>query len=204
MDFWNYFTDTISKEKISEERVMLGGRKSTYLPSHRANSSFSSISALSREINIGELFLEKNSIERRYVLAHDLTYDLFVSLYSVSNRVGVFFRISTPITKKEESLVRKAYAKLDNKHIEARLIGMQSKQGNFKELINSVLFLGKLRNSLVEVDLFGNEVRHVAIDLKTGLSYNILMNDVIYKPGELANTLSFDKFSKKPSGLKFV
>ena len=82
---------------------------------------------------------------------------------------------------------------------------MQNKQANAKDLVNSLLFLEKIgKNSLVEVDLFGNEVRHVAIDLKTGLSYNVLIKNIIYKPGELINNLSFDDFSKNVSRLKLV
>ena len=39
-------------------------------------------------------------------------------------------------------------------------------------------------------------MRHVAVDLKTGASYNILMEDRNYRPGELINQMTPDDYAR--------
>jgi len=205
MDLWGYFKSISAREKFSEEKLTLSSVKSTYLPNERVNTSIAMISDFLKEIKIGDIMFEKNNFNTRYIYAYNLTYDVLVSIYSVSKESGIFFRTALPLNKDEASIIKKLYTKLKDRNIEIRLIGMQNKQANAKEFIESLLFLEKLgKNSLIEVDLFGNEVRHVAIDLKTGLSYNVLIKNIIYKPGELINNLSFDEFSKNVSKLKLV
>ena len=204
MDLWEYFSKLAEKSVFAEEKIFLGSRKSTYLPNDRAHSSFSAIADEFREIKLGEIFFQKMSENIRYIYAKDISYDVFVSIYSVSHEEGLFFRFGTPINKAEQKMVKKLYSKLNDKHIEVRVIGMQSKQQNAKQMVGSLDFINKLGNRLVEADLFGGDLRHVAIDLKTGLSYNILINNAVYKPGELANKISFDEFSKSIAGLKLV
>jgi len=205
MDFWGYFKSISAGEKFSEEKLTLSSVKSTYLPNERVNTSIAMISDFLKEIKIGDIMFEKNNFNTRYIYAYNLTYDVLVSIYSVSKESGIFFRTALPLNKNEASIIKKLYTKLKDRNIELRIIGMQNKQANAKEFIKSLLFLEKLgKNSLIEVDLFGNEVRHVAIDLKTGLSYNVLIKNIIYKPGELINNLSFDEFSKNVSKLKLV
>jgi len=205
MDFWNYFKKISASEKFTEEKLVLGVIKSTYLPSDRANTSIASINDLAKMIKLGEILYEKNEVGKRYIFAYNLTYDLFASVYSVSKEVGVFFRMALPLDKNEVGTIKKLYRRLADRSIEARLIGMQNKQKNASDIVKSLLFLSNLSNSaLVEVDLFGNEVRHVAIDLKTGLSYDVLLGNILYRPGELVNHLDFDEFSKGAVRLKLV
>ncbi|MFP3215027.1 MAG: hypothetical protein RXR32_00530 [Candidatus Micrarchaeota archaeon] len=205
MDFWGYFKSISAREKFSEEKITLGSVKSTYLPSERVNTSIALISDFVKEIKVGDIIFEKNSFNTRYIYANNLTYDILVSIYSVSNESGIFFRTALPLNKDEAKIIKRLYGRIEDRNIEVRIIGMQNKQVNAKDLVNSLLFLEKIgKNSLVEVDLFGNEVRHVAIDLKTGLSYNVLIKNIIYRPGELINNLSFDDFSKNVSRLKLV
>jgi len=205
MDFWSYFKSISAEEKFSEERITLGSVKSTYLPSERVNTSIALISDFLKEIKIGNIIFEKNNFSTRYIYAYNLTYDVLASIYSVSKESGVFFRIALPLNKDEIRIIKKLYGRLKDRNTEIRIIGMQNKQAYAKEFVKSLLFLEKLgKSSLVEVDLFGNEVRHVAIDLKTGLSYNVLIKNIIYKPGDLLNNLSFDEFSKNVSRLKLI
>ena len=205
MDFWGYFKSISAREKFYEEKITLGSVKSTYLPSERVNTSIALISDFLKEIKIGNIIFEKNNFNTRYIYANNLTYDILVSIYSVSNESGILFRTALPLNKDEAKIIKRLYSRIKDRNIEVRIIGMQNKQANAKDLVNSLLFLEKIgKNSLVEVDLFGNEVRHVAIDLKTGLSYNVLIKNIIYKPGELINNLSFDDFSKNVSRLKLV
>ena len=205
MDFWSYFKSISAGEKFSDEKITLGSVKSTYLPSERVNTSIALISDFLKEIKIGNIISEKNNFNTRYIYAYNLTYDALVSIYSVSKESGVFFRAALPLNKEEVRVIKKLYGRLKERNTEIRIIGMQNKQANAKEFVKSILFLEKLgKSSLVEVDLFGNEVRHIAIDLKTGLSYNVLIKNIIYKPGDLLNNLSFDEFSKNVSRLKLV
>jgi len=205
MDFWSYFKSISAGEKFSDEKITLGSVKSTYLPSERVNTSIALISDFLKEIKIGNIISEKNNFNTRYIYAYNLAYDALVSIYSVSKESGVFFRAALPLNKDEARIIKGLYSRLKDRNTEIRIIGMQNKQANAKEFVKSILFLEKLgKSSLVEVDLFGNEVRHIAIDLKTGLSYNVLIKNIIYKPGDLLNNLSFDEFSKNASRLKLV
>jgi len=205
MDFWSYFKSISAGEKFSDEKITLGSVKSTYLPSERVNTSIALISDFLKEIKIGNIIFEKYNFNTRYIYAYNLTYDVLASVYSVSKESGVFFRTALPLNKDEARIIKKLYSRLKDRNTEIRIIGMQNKQANAKEFVKSILFLEKLGNSsLVEVDLFGNEVRHIAIDLKTGLSYNVLIKNIIYKPGDLINNLGFDEFSKNASRLKLI
>jgi hypothetical protein len=56
---------------------------------------------------------------------------------------------------------------------------------------------------LVEVDIFGTNTRHIAIDAKLGTSYNILMEDRLYRAGELVNNLTMENFEKVMKGESF-
>ena len=79
--------------------------------------------------------------------------------------------------------------------MEARIIGLQDgeEHGFLKDLLG---FLSKHRIRLAEADLFGERIRHIAIDLKTGMSYNILLDDRIYKPSELVNRMTVEDFQR--------
>ncbi len=202
MDFWNYLEKLSTSEKFPEEKVQLGLRKSTYMPNFRAHTSLSSIMDLSKEIKQGEAFLEKESKSLRYVFAYNLTYDLLLSLYEVSTFKGIFARIAMPLSKAESNHLQKILDKINEKNVEVRLIGLQNKQSNYKELLQPIFKMARRKGELIEADLFGNEARHIAIDLKTGLSYDVLLENRIYRPGELINTQSFDDFSKSALRLK--
>ena len=56
----------------------------------------------------------------------------------------------------------------------------------------------------MEIDMFGEEKRHMAIDMKTGLSYDLLLENRIYRPGELKNDEKEDDFQSSTSRLSFV
>ena len=45
--------------------------------------------------------------------------------------------------------------------------------------------------------MFGTDARHVAIYLKTGASYNLLLLNRIYRPGELKNQQAYDEFRQR-------
>ena len=52
-------------------------------------------------------------------------------------------------------------------------------------------------SGIFEADLFGSDRRNIAIDLKTGTSFNMLTENRLYKPGELANTTTEEQFARE-------
>ncbi len=134
----------------------------------------------------------------RYVAATDLNYDVLLSLYDVNTSSifacrlfgfegGAAAQLSTYIDSLKK-LKRKP-------NLEARLIGLQSKQ-SFIYLIQVSDILSAAGITLVELDLFGNETRHIAIDMKLGMSHDVLMENRLYRPGELVNTVTLEQFER--------
>ncbi len=85
-------------------------------------------------------------------------------------------------------------------NFEARVIGLQNGE-NTGELMELLRLLERERLQVFEVDLFGADTRHIAMDAKVGMSFNILMEDRLYKPGELQNRLTEDQFERALSAL---
>ncbi len=130
----------------------------------------------------------------RYIGATNITYSFLASLYNINTSelivCNVFEDVKNCI-KNLDHFIR--HAKRPN--IEARLIGMQN--GSDASAVIEVLgLLKKHRIPLVELDLFGNETRHIAMDSKQGMSFNILVNNMNYRPGELINKLTLDQFKR--------
>ncbi len=141
----------------------------------------------------------KDETECRYVAAPNLTYDSAVSAYDVNTRrlmVCRFFKYDRSIKDKLMAFVRQLRRNKPN--IEARMIGMQSNQEGFSSMLDGLsdLFIDN-GIKLVEVDLFGSDVRHVAFDAKLGTTYNILMEDRLYRPGELINKMTIENFESE-------
>ena len=133
---------------------------------------------------------------RRYFAAENLTYDLFLAFYDPdSGRLWAWrFYDAKGIGKRIESIIGSAASK--GHHIEARIIGLQDLQGHLF-LRQMMELLHRHAIKLVEADLFGREVRHIAIDLKTGSSYTILPGDRDPGPGELVNHMTLEDFHRE-------
>jgi hypothetical protein len=86
-------------------------------------------------------------------------------------------------------------------NLELRLIGMQN---SGTDAIRGLQVELKVRGRLVETDLFGTNMRNVALDTKTGMTYNMLLLNRIYRAGELTNTVSRADFEAKLGELSFV
>ncbi|MDE1871405.1 MAG: hypothetical protein KGI06_04170 [Candidatus Micrarchaeota archaeon] len=133
--------------------------------------------------------------EKRYVAATGLTYDLIVSLFDVNTRSSLVCRTFKDPKILEEEMLRFIKSMGKRSKIESRIIGMQSGYEDFYTILDYVAeLLVKNRIKLVEVDLFGSNTRHIAIDLKLGTTYNVLMEDRLYRAGELANNLTLENF----------
>ena len=92
--------------------------------------------------------------------------------------------------------------RIKNPNLEMRVIGLQDSN---TELLGAVDRLNNAFNpNLMEVDLFGNEMRHIVFDMKLGMSFNLLLLNRIYGPHELVNAMTIEEFNKRKSELKFV
>ncbi|BCS91028.1 MAG: hypothetical protein ARM1_0485 [Candidatus Micrarchaeota archaeon] len=139
---------------------------------------------------------KKGVSDKRYIAALDLSYDIFLTLYEINSRslFGIralpenLINFYTELNRFVRSL------KLKKKRFEIRIFGLQNNYGAdyIRELYN--ILDNKLKLPIVEIDLFGNELREIAVDAYTGLSYKILKFNRLYKPNELLNTISLEQF----------
>ena len=141
-----------------------------------------------------------SEIDTRYIAAKDITFDMLVSLYDINNRILLASRIykyAFDVEKKMTAMIASIKGKKTN--LEARIIGFQNNEDVY--LIGEELadFFMKNRIELVEVDLFGSNIRHVAIDAKLGSTFNMLLENRLYRPGELSNSMTVENFE---AGLK--
>ncbi len=84
-------------------------------------------------------------------------------------------------------------------NVEARIIGLQN--GQPRSVLDSVsIFLRGNHMRLCEIDLFGDQTRHVCFDTKTGASFDVLVNNKLYTPGELMNRMTMEQFEKSTMG----
>ncbi|MCL4372245.1 hypothetical protein M1373_02930 [Candidatus Marsarchaeota archaeon] len=136
----------------------------------------------------------KVPLEHRYIAAIDITYSLLFSMYDFNSSKLIAFNCFDDVTK-QLSEANKFVNALKRPNIEARIIGMQNSQ-DFSIIGPIVDFLMKKHIYVSEADLFGNETRHIAIDAKLGMSFDVLINNVNYRPGELINKMTMDQFQR--------
>lgn len=135
---------------------------------------------------------------QRYVVATDLSYDLLVCIYEINSSSLAVLRIfkHEEVNEKLVNAIEGICGKSAN--LEARIIGLQNREAH--QSLGKVLeALKKFKNyhiPLVEIDLFGGELRHIAIDTKTGMTFNVLLEDRSYRPGELANPMTIIDFER--------
>lgn len=141
----------------------------------------------------------KDGTETRYIAAVSMTYDTIISIYDVNTRNIIACR-----TFKYGDLERASLKSFVNSlkrakpNLEARIIGMQSGQKDYSTMLSELIgFFASNSIKLVEVDMFGTNTRHIAIDSKLGTSYNILTEDRLFRPGELVNGMTVENFENK-------
>lgn len=134
-----------------------------------------------------------DALAPRYVGAESLTFDAVASVYEVNSGAAAVARFVEfgSVEAKFESFVNWSR----NPNFEVRIIGMQNGQDT-RKLDAFCSFLKRNHLKLFEADLFGAEKRHIAIDTSTGMSFNVLLEDRAYKPGELANSTTFEQYER--------
>lgn len=194
MDFWSTYKKKTVEGKFSSQQFWLN-------TGERPNASLARCQERSVELGTGKALSCKWNPKRRYLIAKAVAFDLFVSFYDINSKGMVAMRLTEPLGRKELHGVKKAVRAMKNANIEMRAIGLQNGCG---ELVDSIGLLGKaVENELVEADLFGNQTRHMVIDLLTGRPYSLLLENRIYRPGELVNTMKKEEFERTRGRLSF-
>ncbi|MEM0148839.1 MAG: hypothetical protein QW346_01070 [Candidatus Micrarchaeaceae archaeon] len=178
MDIWHVLEERALKDDFGRSRLIL--RIAKFDKDH---SSIAEIADEAKEANIGDAFLAKlDAGTLRYIIAKSIADDLLVSVYNVNGFEAVVERVSGA-DKFDFVKLMKLVSQMKRRNLEIRIFGLL----NGSKL--SIDFISKLKNAvggaLVEVDVFGDEYRHIALDLRTGQSYELLLENRIYRPGEL-------------------
>lgn len=194
MDFWDSYRVERLKPEFGSKQLLLNTME-------RHNSSLARVQDRALELGVNSGICQRYNPEIRYIIAREITFDLLATFYDVNSSSSVVLRMTAP----DKASVQKARAlleRLKKPKTEIRLIGLQDDN---QELIGTIEGIhGSIEGRLIELDLFDKNIRHIVIDLKSGMSYNLLILNRIYKPGELANTVTQESFQLKKSELKFA
>ncbi len=145
-------------------------------------------------LSVGEVYYTKYSnMGVFYVGVVDLSFDAILSIYDVNSQKLLVCRFYK-FTADFETFLNKELKRMANANFEARVIGMQN--GDKTTAYSVVSFLRAHNLVVVEVDIFGDETRHLAIDVKRGVTFNVLAGNKPYKPGELKNDLTVEQFER--------
>lgn len=152
-------------------------------------------------LNIGDKYTTRyeNALSTRYASALRMSYDLLISVFNVNTRDSLICR-TFRFDASAKSFIDKHLESMEKKrpNIEVRLIGMQSGQ-EYSYLYEIAELISSKKLPLVEVDLFGGELRHIAMDTKLGMSFNVLLDNRLYRAGELKNTMTTEQFERGPA-----
>ncbi len=191
----------LQKERLlhdfSSKRVILSTKP-------RRNASLSAIANKSKELEMCKAtFLEYGRLSaQRYLIAKNILFDLLVTLYNVNSSELFAFRAAKRLDKADISLIRKKIGAMKRPDIEIRVIGMQNGNGDLLGVVDKIRSLTNAQ--MIEADLFGNEIRNIAIDAKNGSAYDLLLLDRIYRPIELINGVKFEDAMKDSKQLSLV
>ena len=195
MDFWNTYKTGIIGD-FSHDPLFLG-------TSERKNASLKAVSEFSRELEVNKAFFQRYDALRRYIIAKEITHDLLFSAYDVNSRDILVARITRQLDAREWSAIFSNLRKIRKPNLEFRLIGLQA--GGFAAALAGFDKLHRrVHGILAEADLFGINMRNIVIDTQTGVPYDLLILNRIFRAGELANTVSREDFGSKLAQLSFV
>jgi hypothetical protein len=151
----------------------------------------------------GSIYVDTDSIKEfhydplgpKYIAFTNLSYDCVISLYNFDSKQGVVYRFYEDIINNRE-LFSKYFNDLALKNTEIRIIGMQNNYLN-KQVRNKFFLIFTKKIKLYEIDLFGTEIRNIALNIETGQTFDILMENKLYKPGELTTKITLEEFESK-------
>ncbi|MCL5008365.1 MAG: hypothetical protein M1156_00540 [Candidatus Marsarchaeota archaeon] len=180
MDFWGVFEKEQFASDFGSKQVMLN-------TGQRHSMSLKMVQERAVEIGVNECIFQKYSYDKRYLIAQSITFDVLLTIYDVNHSALLALRTNANISDKEMHQVSKLISGIKRPNLEIRAIGAQNNAENFVQMLNKMHALKP--NTLAEIDLFGNNIRHILIDSHTGMPYNLLLQNRIYRPGELVNNI---------------
>ena len=202
MDFWN----VLNNRKMSGgfgTRPLVFSSKTSVIAANRPNTSLSMVADKSVELTPSHAaFRRFEPFGVRYIIAKEITFDALISIYDVNSESCIAIRPTAQLSKQEIAKLRGFLARIKRPNLEMRAIGMQDGSAGLFGAIGQVRKISK--SDLIEVDLFGSSKRHIALDLKTGMGYDLLLLDRVYRPGELATGTSEESYRATVSKLNFV
>ncbi len=183
---------TTSKDYDADRLVV--STKTSVVSLNRPHTSISAIEGKYSELDRNKVVLLKYAIDgNRYVLCKEITFDMLITVYDANTSSLLAIRPTSTILDTVDMKSLQNYGKkFVNANIEIRAIGLQNQGGAATKIVEQVASMFK--GSIIELDLFGNQKRHVCIDVKTGASYDVLLLNRIYKPTELANDMTAEQF----------
>ncbi|MCL5675139.1 MAG: hypothetical protein M1611_00825 [Candidatus Marsarchaeota archaeon] len=198
MDFWNVFEKEANKADFGSKRLLIS--QTGFLD--RYNVSMSRLENRSKMLDIGRGSVASCSDGQMWIGANGISYDLFLSVYDVNTFKAMVLRIAKPLGGAEINKARQFARSFRKPNLELRAIGLQNGETGLLESIRKLR--EATRAKAVEIDLFGNLLRNIALDLKIGSAYNLLALNRIYRPIELINNIKKDEVESKAGEFAFV
>jgi hypothetical protein len=138
--------------------------------------------------------LGRDAMGTEYAAAVNLTFELLLTVYDVDNSLLAAYRF-VRIDPKAAKLIKGFFNGRGARQLEARIYGLQN-GSDASGLNDAIGFVREIGAELCEIDVFGDSVRNVAVDVKRGMSFDILMLNRLYKQGELLNTMTKEQFER--------
>jgi hypothetical protein len=180
----------------------IGDQKLCLSTGKRNHASIAQIESRSIAIERNKGIFLNYSEKQRYLIAKAITFDMLLTMYDVNSRSILAIRPALPLEANDLKAVQKRLNHMKNANIEVRAVGLQNGWRGYAKSLNDIYKASK--GHCMEVDLFGEEKRHIVMDMKTGLSYDLLLENRIYRPGELKNDEKEEDFQSSTARLSFV
>ncbi len=203
--FLGYWSSVLPMEVLASYKDIAVGdfyaRPLRVATGNRQHTSLGKVALMGAELKAGTCVSVLHG-GMRYVNAANITHDLLISVYDVNSRSAIVARPNKPLAGSDISRIVRMASSWKRPNIELRAIGLQNGDA---EMCGSVERLANhMKGHFMELDLFGTEIRHISIDLKTGMPYNMLLLNRAYRLGELTCTLNKAEYEKMRSNLVFV
>lgn len=196
MDLWDVFEKELLRQEFGSKQLVLN-------TGARHALSLNTVQDRATELSPGECVFRPYSYDKRYLLAKDLGPELLLTAFDVNTSASLALRSSSTVSDKDMHRIAGLLSGTKRPNLEIRAIGLQN---SFRDDVLSIQNMRKLRGgALAEADLFGDSLRHIAMDTKTGMAYNLLLLNRIYRPGELLSPArQAGGQPPAPSDLRFI
>jgi hypothetical protein len=134
------------------------------------------------------------NMTKRYLAAPAIVDDILLTMYDVNSRSIAAFRVKNETTA-TAAKAAEFMKRLKRPNLEARIIGSQN-GADLAGLYGLMKIVDDYKLPLFEADLFGNEIRHIVIDMSLGTTNNLLLKNRPYRPAEQINQKNSEAGSK--------